>query len=353
MAIQTIHHVRIAGISAAVPKQIENNIDLQLLGTIEERQKFIDTTGIRQRHIVGDSGLCSSDLCYEAARKLIAELNWDINDIDCLVFVSQTPDYILPTTSCILQERLGLSQDCFTLDISLGCSGWIYGLSTISSLISASRFKKALLLVGDTVTVTKSPKDKSTYPLFGDAGTATALIYDENAPLLQFHMGSDGSNAESIIIRDGGFRYPYSEDSLLYKDYGDGIIRNNLQSALNGAQVFTFGITKVPKSIKTLLSATNSTIDEIDFVLLHQANVFMNNKIAKKIGAATSQVPYCIEEYGNTSCASIPLTLVSRLNDIVRSNSLELLACGFGVGFSWGSVLFNVDHIVCPAVIEI
>lgn len=353
MAFQKIDKVEIKGICAAVPKHIEKNIDLELIGSKENRIKFIETTGIVSRHTVQGTSLCTSDLCYEAAEKLIHELEWDKSDIDCLVFVSQTPDYILPATSCILQNRLRLSQECFTLDISLGCSGWVYGLSTIASLVSTGAFKKALLLVGDTVTVTKSPKDKSTYPLFGDAGTATALVFKDDAASLYFHLCSDGSNADSIIIRDGGFRHPYSEESLKYIDYGNGVCHNNLQSSLDGAQVFTFGISKAPKSIKALLGFMGKSIDDIDYLILHQANIFMNDKIAKKVGAVKEKVPYCIQEYGNTSCASIPLTIVTRLKNKVESEKVSLIGCGFGVGFSWGSVMFELDHIKCPEIIEI
>lgn len=352
MAVQTINNVLIRGISAAVPKHVEKNADLELLGTPEERQKFIDTTGIRQRHTVKDSGLCASDLCYQAAEKIIEDLNWDKAEIDCLIFVSQTPDYRLPATACTLQNRLGLSQDCYALDISLGCSGWVYGLSVVSALMSSGSFRKALLLAGDTVSVTKSPYDKGTYPLFGDAGTATALEYQAGAPQMYFHFGTDGSNAEAIMIKDGGFRHPFSADSAEYREY-DGVRRNNLQSTLDGAQVFTFAITKAPKSIKATLEYAGCSIEAVDYVLLHQANVFMNEKILKKIGATSQKAPYSIQEYGNTSCASIPLTIVSRIQQEVRSAKNKLVVCGFGVGFSWATAVICTDHLVCPDVIEV
>ncbi|MEG1936783.1 MAG: ketoacyl-ACP synthase III [Rikenellaceae bacterium] len=353
MAFQNIKNVKIVGISATVPKHKEDNLNLEILGTSEDRQKFVDATGIRFRHTVADSGLCTSDLCYSSAEKLIEELQWDKSEIDCLIFVTQTPDYVLPATSCILQNRLGLSQECFAMDISLGCSGWVYGLATISALISAGGFKKGLLLSGDTVTMTKSPRDKSTYPLFGDAGTATALTFDTQAKDMKFHFGTDGSNSESIIIKDGGFRNVYTPTSSEYFEAEPGVFRTNMQSVLNGAQVFTFGITKAPKSIKALLEYSNKNIEEIDYLLLHQANTFMTNKISKKAGADINKVPYSIGEYGNTSSASIPLTMVTQLNDKLTKGSNDILACGFGVGFSWGSTIINLDTIKCPTIIEI
>lgn len=351
MAFQTVNNVKINGISACVPEQVADNSELKLLGSEEDIAKFIDTTGIAKRHVVGDSGICTSDLCFQAAEKLLDSLNWDKADIDCLIFVTQTPDYILPATSCILQDRLGLSKDCFTLDISLGCSGWVYGLSTISGLMSSGNFKKALLLVGDTVTVTKSDRDKSTYPLFGDAGTATALTYDMQAKPMYFQTGTDGSSYEAIIIEDGGFRNFFNETSLEVKEREPGIYRNNLQSYLNGQDVFIFGITRAPKSIKALASEFNIDTDEVDYFVFHQANKLMTEMIRKKIKTTPEKVPYSLNEYGNTSSASIPLTIVTRLRDKVGGEPLKIVGCGFGVGLSWGTVYFETDGLVCPEII--
>ncbi len=205
MAFHIISNVSVRGISACVPSFKEDNKEIPLFKDCEESSKFIGTTGVEFRRMVKNSGICTSDMCYYSSMKLLEELEWKPEEIDCLIFVSQTPDYILPATACILQERLKLTTDCYALDISLGCSGWVYGLSVISSLISGGSMKKGLLLTGDTTTVTKSPKDKSTYPLFGDAGTATAVEFDQNAGPLMFHFGTDGKGHEAIIIPDGGF----------------------------------------------------------------------------------------------------------------------------------------------------
>ena len=199
--------------------------------------------------MVKDSGICTSDMCFAASVKLLEEIGWKPEEIDCLIFVSQTPDYILPATACILQERLNLSTDCYALDISLGCSGWVYGLSVIASLMSGGTMKKGLLLAGDTTTVTKSARDKSTYPLFGDAGTATAIEFEASANPLMFHFGTDGKRYEAIMIPDGGFRNFFNERSFNDEEVEPGIIRNRLQSILNGPAVFTFGISKAPQSV--------------------------------------------------------------------------------------------------------
>lgn len=175
MAFLQVNNVEVAGMAAAVPTMVENNVDIY--GKWEGYENFVATTGI-ERHRKSNHSTCSSDLCQAAAEKLIAELGWEKESIDALVFVSQTPDYIAPTTSCLLQYKLGLSENCYTLDISLGCSGWVYAFSVISALMQNGTFARGLLLAGDTILKVASSEDKSTYPLFGDAGTATALEYN-------------------------------------------------------------------------------------------------------------------------------------------------------------------------------
>ena len=353
MAFQVIKNVTLKGISACVPGYKENNNKLPMFNNQEEAAKFIDATGVVSRHIVKDSGLCTSDLCYSAAKALLAELNWRTEEIDCLIFVSQTPDYILPATSCILQDRLGLSNDCYALDISLGCSGWVYGLSVISSLLSGGTMKKGLLLAGDTTSVTKSPKDKSTYPLFGDAGTATAIEFNSTAETMLFHFGTDGKGHEAIMIPDGGFRNFFNEDSLRAEEIEPGIIRNRLHSILNGPAVFTFGISKAPKSVNAILEHFEINKEDISYYIFHQANLFMNEKIRTKLKIVPEKVLYSLSDYGNTSSASIPLTMVTRLGSELNGGSKKYLACAFGVGLSWASVIFEGSGIKCPGIIEI
>jgi 3-oxoacyl-[acyl-carrier-protein] synthase III len=351
MAFQTIRNVFIRGISACVPSFKEDNKNISLFPDKEESGKFIEATGIEFRHMVKSSGICTSDMCYSSAMKLLEELGWQPEEIDCLIFVSQTPDYILPATACILQERLKLSTDCYALDISLGCSGWVYGLSVISSLVSGGTMKKGLLLAGDTTTVTKSPKDKSTYPLFGDAGTATAVEFDPTAAPMMFHFGTDGKGHDTIMIPDGGFRNFFNERSFEENESEPGIIRNKLQSILNGPAVFTFGISRAPKSVNAVLDHFGIEKEKIDYFIFHQANLFMNEKIRHKLKIDPEKVPYSLREYGNTSSASIPLTIVSQNNSGL--NNKKLLACAFGVGLSWASVIFDTNYLKCPDIIEI
>ena len=353
MGFQHFNSVTVRGISACVPRNAEDNRNLPLLGSPEQVQKFIDTTGVITRHTVKNQKLCSSDLCYFAAVALLNDLKWKREDVDCLLFVSQTPDYIMPATSCILQDKLNLSNECFAMDISLGCSGWIHGMATIGALMQNGGFKKGLLLAGDTSSVTKSPKDKSTFPLFGDGGTATALEYCEGDPGLRVHTATDGKGYEAIIIPDGGFRNFYSPDSTIEKEYEDGIIRNNLQTSLDGPGVFIFAISKAPKSILGLMDHFNINLNQVDYFILHQANKILNEKIRNKLKLPPDKVPYSLDEYGNTSSSSIPLTLVTRLRDNLISEKCKIVACGFGVGLSWGTLYFETEKITCPEIIMV
>jgi len=337
VAFLKIDNVKISGLSACVPKQIEENSSFYLFDN-ESYKNFVATTGIeRKRKAIPN--VCTSDLCIAAGEKLIADLNWRKEDISFLIFVSQTPDYILPATSLIIQNRLGLSIDCYTLDISLGCSGWVYGISVIASLISGAR-GKGLLLVGDTITKICSPTDKSTSPLFGDAGTATALEYAENAEPLLFNMNSDGNGYKAIIINDGGYRNLVTQSSFESIVREEGIEANSLQMTLDGMDVFAFGTKRAPESVNKLIEKFQLEKDRIDYFIFHQANLFMNEQIRKKLKLPIEKVPYSLKDFGNTSSATIPLTMCTQLKNELETKSLNCIACGFGVGLSWGGGIF-------------
>lgn len=349
MAFLDIKNVTIKGISACVPRIKHSISDIYKWGGVEN---FINSTGIKFRRAADDS-TTASDLCYHAAEKIIKELNWEKASIDAIIFVTQTPDYILPASSCILQKRLGLSKDCYTLDISLGCSGWVYALSVVTSLLQNGTLKRALLLAGDTITKLCSPEDKSTYPLFGDAGTASALEYDEKSTGFRYLFNTDGAGYETIIIREGGYRNPLTKDSLLTVKQDKNISRRGVDLELDGMDVFSFGITKAPKSVKQLCEHFNINKESVDIFSFHQANRMMNEMIRKKLKIEETKVPYCMDDFGNTSCASIPLVLVAREREKLQNENLKHIACGFGVGLSWGSVYFETNNIVVPELIEI
>lgn len=352
MAIFSIPDIRIAGIAASVPKKEVSNRDYDLLSE-KEQENFIRTVGVEKRR-VADPGIATSDLSFEAAKQLIEGLEWDPNEIELLIFVSQSRDYLIPATAGILQNKLGLPKTCMALDISLGCSGYVYGLSVMGRMMSGGAIKKGLFLVGDVSTQNTSFKDKSTYPLFGDAGTATAMEYVAGAPDMAFNLQTDGAGYEAIIIPDGGIRnFATKETSFEYEDIAEGISRNKFHIALNGMEVFNFSLREVPPNIRTLIEYSGMELEAIDYFVTHQANKLMNESIRKKLKIDPAKYPYSINEFGNTSSASIPLTIVTALHDEVCGKELKLLLSGFGVGLSWGSTILNTNKIFCPALIEI
>lgn len=348
MALLAISNVRIDGISGCVPQRIVENSTFPLLSA-DELEKYMEITGIRRRHCaVANGNICSSDLCYASAERLIAELNWDKQDIELLVFVSQTQDYKLPATSCLLQDRLGLSKSCMSFDISYGCAGFVYGLSVIGSILSSGGIKKALLLVGNTQSVYASPEDKSMSLLLGDAGTAMALSYARNADEMYFALHSDGSGKDLLMVPDGGCRNPVNANSYKMEEFEDGIRRTRLHEQMDGLGVFSFGLTNAPAVYKELCTAFNIEQEEIDFLCLHQANKFLCEKIRKKLKFPLEKVPYNLYEYGNTSGATIPLLMVTELQKQLRESSLSLACIGFGVGLSWGAAYFKTNKIIVP-----
>ena len=344
MAYLHYSNVRIAGIAAGVPKRVKNNlIDEENISKEYTPEDYVKTTGVIERHV--SKTLCTSDLCYEAAEKLISELQWDKSEIGALVFVSQTADYILPATSCILQDRLGLSKECYATDCALGCSGWVYGLSQVMGLICTGEIKKALLLVGDAKKRAEGPSD----PLFGSAGTATAVEYSEGAKDFLFHFGTDGSGYDAIITPDGGSRNQVSPKSFEYEEI-EGKMYNRMMTRMNGMDVFSFAISTAPKSVKRLAEHFEFNYQDADYFVFHQANMKINNMIIKKLKLEETKVPTCMSHYGNTSSASIPLTIVTRLQEKLN-NPTKFVCCGFGVGLSWGTVAFETENIVVPEVV--
>lgn len=349
MALFETKHVKIAGISACVPKNIEKNSETYKWGDFD---KVRDVIGIDQRH-VAPKGICASDLFLAAGEKLISELDWDKSEIKAVVVVCQTPDYIQPPTACILQDKLGLGQDCYATDVPHGCSGWVYGLSVLTALMQTGYIKKGLLFSGDTPTKCVSPEDKSTWPLFGDAGTCTAVEYTEEDTSIKFACCTDGSGRDGIQIHDGGYRYPFNEHTLDMVDYGDGIVRNHNHLAMEGMTVFSFAISKAPKQINELIEYFKLDPEIIDYYVLHQANMYMDEKIRKKMKLPLEKVLYCIQEFGNTSSGSIPLSLVSRAREELTTKKMHLIGSGFGVGLSWAAAYFETDKICIPNIVEI
>lgn len=349
MAQFSVHGMQIKGIAAAVPSTVESNFDYDRISE-QERAMLVKTTGIAKRR-VAPAGLTTADLCEASAEKLIQELKWDRSEIDLLIFVSQSPDYFLPATSIVLQGKLGLSKTAAAFDINLGCSGYVYGLSVLAGLISTGGFRKALLLAGDISTVGITPKDKSTWPLFGDAGTATAIEYDSTSQSF-FNLQSDGKGYEAIIIPDGGIRNPISDKTFVDEQHDVGVIRHRRNLWLNGMDVFNFSVREAPQNVTAVMNQAGVGADAVDYFIFHQANKLMVETIRKKLKIAPEKVPYSLGDFGNTSSASIPLTIASQLQ-VESALPHSWVFSGFGVGLSWASVYLKTEKIVCPKIIEL
>lgn len=343
--------VRMVGLSAAVPKNREDNQELSSLSD-KAKQEIIAQVGIRFRH-VAPSSITASDLCERAANQLLLDLDWNAQDVELLVFVSQTPDHLVPGSATQLQSKLGLSQSAMVIDVNQGCAGYVYGMSIISGLMKVYGLKKALLLVGDTITKMVSRQDNSIWPIFSDAGSATAFELDEVAPEMNFKLGSKGEDFKAIHIADGGFRSPTTHDSLVAENIAEGIVRQKNQLSMNGQAVFTFGLSTVAKSISEMLAEQQRTADSFDYLVLHQANQLLNNSIVRKAGFKPEQAPSSLRDFGNTSCATVPVTLVSQLRKQLQNNRISLLLSGFGVGLSWASVTLETNRIVCSEMIYV
>lgn len=352
MANFTVKNVKLSGLSVAVPKNTRKNSENTFFAA-DDVAKFSESTGVYEFRMA-ENHVTTSDLGYESADRLLNEMGVDRSEIDILVFVSQTPDYAnVPNTAPILQDRLGLGKNCLSFDIPLGCSGFVYGLSVVASFMQNPAFKKGLLIFGDTPTKTVNNRDKSTSLLFGDAAGTALLERNDSASDMVFNLGSDGSGFKAIIINDGGFRNPYSADSLTDREIDTDIIRNNCNVGLDGMDVFAFGISQAPKTVKELYAFANLTNEEVDFAIFHQANKMMNEMIRKKLKLEVEKVPYSLEKFGNTSSASIPITMVTEIKKELEARKNRLVMCGFGVGLSWGTCYLETENLKVLDLIEI
>lgn len=354
MARWTIKNVRFAGVSACMPKHVVKTVDLPLFNE-EEAAVFDNTVGIKERRL-GPDTLCASDMCQAAAEKLLEELGWEKSSIDMLVFESVTADFHpTPPTSCVLQDRLGLSTDCFCIDLPMGCCGTMYAINVAGNMLSSGNIKRALLLVGDTALRMGSMQDKSRIPLFGDCGTAMALEYDTTAEDIVIDFHTLGSGYKALMTPHGGFRHPITPDSFLQEDFGNGIVRAPKDTLIDGMAVLTFAISRPPKSIQQLIDDYNIDVNtDIDYFLIHQANKLIVDRVVKKLHLPVEKVPYDLEEFGNLGGASIPSLMVTRIAEALRSNATTKMLCSsFGLGLSWGTMLLTANNVVVPNLIEI
>ena len=350
MALAQLNNVRIAGLTTCAPSRVVSNLDCAP-EKLQERERLVRNIGIQTRRVC-EEGIVFSDLALVAAEKLIEGLRWQKSDIEALIVVTQSPDYPIPATAIILQDKLGLSHASIAFDINLGCSGYAYGLFALGSMLSAHGIKRGIMLVGDKSSNPLS-LDNGLLSLFGDAATATALEFDTTAAPMYFNMGSDGSGHRAIIIEAGGQRVPIQPHHLERLPGADGIARKGTDVILDGPSILNFSIREVPPSITALVESSPFKLEDIDYFVLHQANRMINETIRKKLGLAVEKVPMSLQDFGNTSSASIPVTITSQLKQALESGPKRLLLSGFGVGLSWASCIVEMDKAFLPELIEL
>ena len=346
MAFWRLHNVALRGVTGTVPNNPVKTAELPVF-TQEEADLFDATVGIRNRYIAPND-ICASDLCFDAAERLIEGLEWPKESIDVLLFVSVTGDYKTPPTSAILQDRLGLPQSTFVLDVPMGCCGCMYGINVAGNLISSGTAKRALVLIGDTAMRMGSLKDKSRMPLFGDSGTAVALEYDVTADDIIVDFNTMGSGYQALMTPHGGYRHPIDkESSFEYEDFGNGIVRAPKDALINGMDVFSFAITKPVLSLKKMLDEQGFDKDkDVDYFLIHQANKLIVDRIVKKLKLDEAKVPYNLQEFGILGGASIPMLMVSEIAEALKNRPLTLVCSSFGLGLTWGTMVLKTKKMM-------
>ena len=327
MAIKgTVENVAIAGMACAVPANCRGNSDFAKRFGLEQMAKFEKMVGVRERRFAAD-GDTTADLAYAAAVRLKETGCWSEQDVDAVLFVTQTPNHVLPSTACELQVRLGIKRDVVAYDINLGCSGFVYGVLSSASLLQMQGVHKVLLLGGDTISKLTAEDDAASAPLFGDAGFATVLSRSDAAIPIHYSFMSDGAGARAILAEHGG------------------------RLAMDGMDVFNFTINEVPDLINEQMSQCGVSADQVDYLVLHQANKFVLKQVALATGFSMKKVPVSMDRFGNTSSASIPITLC----DIKMANPdvgvKKVVMSGFGVGLSWGTLLMDFDFDTCFGIV--
>jgi len=329
---------KIVDIEYYLPGSVLSNIDLQKEFPDWDNESFEKKVGIRQRHIAGENET-ALDLAYQAAEKVLA--GKDKDSIDYILFCTQSPDYFLPTGACILQDRLGLRKNIGALDFNLGCSGFVYGLSLAKGLVKGEVAKKVLLITAETYSKHIHPKDKTNRSIFGDGAAATIIAASEITQIGQFNLGTDGSGADKLIVKNGGFRCSYDKNATL-KSYGDNNLYSDNELYMNGPDIFNFTIDTIPNVVNETLAINQFKIDEIDYFVFHQANAFMLNFLRKKLKIKKDKFHIELKDTGNTVSATIPIALHQAIKNKKVKRGDNIMLVGFGVGLSWGATIIKL-----------
>lgn len=305
----------------------------------EQMDRTAELTGIRERR-VAVGGECASDLAFRAAESLLAKHAIDRASIDLLVFATQTPDYLLPTTACILQHRLGLKKTTAAFDINLGCSQYLYSLGVAHGMIAGGIARRALVLTGDTVSRILNPKDRAVVPLFGDAGTASIVEHvPEGHGFRSFDFGTDGAGAEALIWPASGLRLPRSPETAVETEDKGGSVRSRNDMSMDGAAVFLFTLRTIPESVKRVLERAGMTLDDIDLFVFHQASKMIVDAAARKLAIPPAKVHMRLSDLGNSGGSTVAIALADAVNTGVLRPGMKVMLSAFGVGLSWGSCI--------------
>ena len=355
MAFLKVENVIISGVSTCVPANIEINEKLPFYKSVEEARQVVEAIGIEHRHI-SPKHIAVSDLLIGAANSLLDSLGWEKDSLDLLAVVTQTPDYVNHPTSFVVHQSLGLDENTMCLDMYHGCPGWVVGLSSVTTMMTTGCIKRALLLDGDVISKDQDASNREERPLFGDAGTATALEYLEGVAPIYFNIGSKSEDGMALARTQGGYRSPFTMETLKIElDRKAGLLTGSDSiDSMDSMDVFSFAITKAPKAMKRLCANFDLPLADIDKLVLHQANKMIVDAIAKRMKVTEEKVPLSLRHYGNTTSASIPVTLSTGQTAVdYRASHLKTLACGFGTGLSWGAVYFETSNLVIPEVVTI
>lgn len=344
-----LHGVRFAGLCAAVPARVET-VEESGYDSPEARRRFSGATGVLRRRICPPD-LFFSDLAVAAAERLLCGLGWDRSEVEALLVVTQSGDVSYPSTATILQHRLGLSTGCASFDINLGCSGFPYGIFAAARMLGPGNASKVLLLIGDAAGKPNPASPRA--PLFGDAAAAVALERDTSASPMQFFLHTDGSGWDYIMERRSGGKPGLDRTALPSAEDALGRVYFDTQYQMKGADVFNFSVRIVPPTVRTALQSAEWTAESVDAFVFHQASRLINETLGKSLGLDSSKMPSTLADFGNTSSATIPLTMVDRLGARLREKKLRLLLCGFGVGLSWGTLACEVGPMICPPLVEV
>jgi 3-oxoacyl-[acyl-carrier-protein] synthase-3 len=347
----SLSNLRLAGLAVTTGSVVRDYVADGIAAGIDRAvlERNAKTLGLKQRRVAAP-GITALDLCTDAATRLLADLGVDPTSLDAVIFVTQTPDYPQPNNASLLHGRLGLSKSAAAYDLSMGCSGWVYGLHQAALLCAHGGAARVLLCAGDTLSRLTHPGDRATVPLFGDAGSAVLIEKTGRSAPFHFVFGTDGSGARVICVEQGGARRPTGD--LVEQVDADGNRRHAANLSMNGADVFSFTLREVPAAIAAVMRQAGWAVAQADALVLHQANTFILHQLAKKTGFDEAQVPSgAFERYGNQSSASLVAALADGFGARLETGTLRIVGCGFGVGLSWGAFAAELGPItVCPVL---